>query len=164
MIKTISLFILSYFIIGFSHAQQNTISVKKKNTNNDIQFDGLYYSKPIIQEYKHSRKFSYNETRFYVLLFNGSKVAVFHSSLSPRKVSKKMSKNRYKMVEESGNYSKSENNLYFTVKSTESNYSKLYRYIGTMVDGYLYLNYKAAYKQKTTLDIYLYKYDNSVDL
>lgn len=157
----LALLLFSIYSIG----QENVISVKKKSEAKNENLIGLYYSTPIIQEFKSGNNMvSHKQTRFYLYVLNQKEVYIFHSPLSPEKTIKKINKKGLKFVEEYGNYSKSENSIFLEVKSINRNFSKTFRYVGRTLDGRIYLNYKAAYKEKMALDLYLYKYEGSIKI
>lgn len=164
MKKIASILVIVILAIN-SFAQDNTISVKKKVEKANDKIEGLYYSSVIVQEYKTgSGLVSYKQVRQYIYFINSKDVFIFYSSQSPQKVSKKLEKKGIKLADEYGNYTRSENDIYFAVQTIGSNYSKTYRYVGTTIEGKIYLNYKAAYKEKMALDIYLYKYETSTKI
>lgn len=68
------------------------------------------------------------------------------------------------MADEVGRWSLSENDIYFKVNTLDPNYSTTYRYVAKLINEKIYLSYKAAYREKTALDIYLYKYEASLDI
>jgi len=165
MKRIVSLFLVLHLLASFSYAQ-NKISVKKKTPlKSKNKIEGLYYSPYVIENVEiHNRGTAYKEVRHYVYFINNNEVFLFTSSFSPQKISKKLNKKGLKMAEELGNWSLSENDIYFEVKTINPGNVKTFRYVAKIIDDKIYLNYKAAYREKTALDIYLYKYDTSVDL
>ena len=166
MKKQVSFILLFCFLITSSHAQNNTISIKKNKPIKSTQpIAGLYYSSFVSENIEsHNQGTSYKQTRHYVYFKNKNEVFLFSSSLSPQKINKKLSKKGIKMADEIGRWSLSENDIYFEVSTIESGHVRSYRYVAKLINEKIYLSYKAAYREKTALDIYLYKYETSVDI
>ena len=166
MKKLISFVLLFSFLVISSNAQNNTISIKKKKPlKSKTNIEGLYYSSFVTENVEiHNQGTSYRQTRHYVYFINKNEVFLFNSSLSPRKISKKLNKKGMKMADEVGRWSLSENDIYFKVNTLDPNYSTTYRYVAKLINEKIYLSYKAAYREKTALDIYLYKYEASLDI
>lgn len=166
MKRLVYLLLLINLLTISSYAQNNKISVKKKTPiKKKYEIEGLYYSPYVIENVEiHNKGTVYKQIRHYVYFINKDEVFLFSSSLSPQKISKKLNKKGIKMADELGRWTLSENDIYFEVKTTGTNFAKTYRYVAKLVDKKIYLSYKAAYREKTALDIYLYKYETSVDL
>mgnify|MGYP006001115727 CR=1 FL=1 len=145
----------------FSYGQ-NTISIKKKKeVKKSNTFPGFYYSKPLIEEHKNSAGIvSYKKVRYYLYFTSSKAVYLFTSPLSPNKALKKFSKKREKIANEVGEYEASNRTLYLTLIARNSRNPVTYRYVGQIGEDFIYLDYKAAYRQKIALDIYLYKLNN----
>jgi hypothetical protein len=91
-------------------------------------------------------------------------MCLFSSNLSPQKISKKLNKKGVKIADEIGKWSISDNDIYFEVNTLDPRSSTSYRYVAKLINEKIYLSYKAAYRNKTVLDIYLYKYETPLDI
>lgn len=143
------------------YGQVNKITIKKKTeVTEEDPLTGFYYSHSMVQEFKGSSGMtSYKQIRYYLYISGSKKIYIFTSPLSPQKARKKFSKKREDIADEIGKYSTTENSLYLTTNTTDNRHRATYRYVGEIGDEFLYLSYKAAYKQKVALDIYLYKFE-----
>jgi len=166
MKRLVYLLLLTNLLVIPSYAQQNTISIKKKTpTKKKTEINGLYYSHYIIENVEtHNRGTAHAQVRHYAYFINKNEVFLFSSGLPPQKIIKKLKKKGIKMADELGRWSVSNNDIYLEVKTTNPKYATTFRYVAELVNNKIYLSYKAAYREKTALDFYLYKYDTSVDL
>ena len=166
MKQLICLLILINLITSSSYTQNNTISIKKKITaKSTSKIEGLYYSSYVIENVEtNNKRAAFKQIRHYVYFINRNEVCLFSSNLSPQKISKKLNKKGVKIADEIGKWSISDNDIYFEVNTLDPKHSKSYRYVAKLINEEIYLSYKAEYRKKTALDIYLYKYETPLDI
>lgn len=154
---TISLLLLFLPLLG----QENKISIKKKlaTTDTENNITGFYYSQPMVEEFNNGGINSHRQTRYYLWISADKEVFLSTSPLQPKKFLKKLAKNGNNMAAEKGNYSISESSLYITTVTTNKKFRSTFRYVGEIMENYLFLIYKASERQKVALDLYFYPYD-----
>lgn len=157
---------------------QNVISVKKKpdtakvetpieepeTEEIEIELRGFYYSKPFTLSAGTPGEPPIDFRRLIVYVDEYDKVYIFHSTKSIKKLYEKFAKDPKKLTEEYGSIELTDyGEIYISSKtiyaSSQANGYDTYKYVGNLVSEHsFYIEYRASYKKKVGLNIYLHKY------
>ncbi len=144
----------------FSSYAQNVISVRKEEKKEVISFKGIYYSAPYTLSTGAPGEPPTDFRRMYVYIDEYNRIYIFHSNKKVSKVVEKFLNNPSKMTEEVGTIEFVEDDIQIhTTAKTKDQTS--YRYAGYLeTTNSFYLEYKAKYGRKATLNLEFHKFIN----
>lgn len=163
-------------IAPYSLFSQNVITIKKpvqpqetpqdsieqkpiKNPFENYNASGFYYSESYAKSNGEPGMPPIDFTRLIIYIDNYNRVYIFNSTKSIKKLYPKFMKNPNKYAEELGSLEITLNGaVYISTQPRELNISN-YKYVGEVISyNQFYLEYKASYYSKKSLNLYMNKY------